>query len=295
MSSKDLQFFLDMSQRFLYRKRRFSIYNGVRKRMAMGREDIQFKRVPALDKGFAILNLLAKNKQPLGITDLSKALHYNKGTVFNIVHTMTDLGVLDRSAEGKFQLGLKMYILGRAGDRNSHLIQTVHPYLKEINQKTKLSAFLGIRSGLRAVIIDKVDTAFDIKIHSEIGMSIPLLAGAGGRVLLCQLSDAEIDDVLSKNSLKGFAPNACLNKRAYKEMIKRARKEGIAMDDEEYIEGIRALAVPLRVGREDLQAAIWAVGLKRLLDNRSIAARSNYLKGIARNIEKQCAVEEGAP
>ena len=261
----------------------------------MVKEEIQFKRVPALDKGFAILNLIAKGKKPLGITDLSKALHYNKGTVFNIVHTMTDLGVLDRSADGKFQLGTKMYILGRASDGNSHLIRTVHPYLEEINQKTKLSAYLGIRSGLRTIIIDKVDTAFDIKIHSEIGMRIPLLAGAGGQVLLCQLSDAEIDDILSKNSLKKFAPNSCLNKRVYKKMIKRAQKEGISLDDEMYIEGIRALAVPLKTGRKNLQAAIWAVGLKRLLDDRYIAARANYLKGIARKIEKQYAVEEGGP
>lgn len=258
----------------------------------MVKEDIQFKRVPALDKGFAILNLIAKDRKPLGITDLSKALHYNKGTVFNIVHTMADLGVLDRSTDGKFQLGLKMVTLGRAADGNAHLIQIVHPYLEEINKKTKLSAFLGIRSGLRVVIIDKVDAAFDIKIHSEIGMRIPLLAGAGGQVLLCQLSDAEIADILSKNSLKKFAPNSCLNKRVYKEMVKRVRKEGIALDDEMYIEGIRALAVPLRTGRKNLQSAIWAVGLKRLLDDRSIPARSNYLKGVARKIEKQCGFDE---
>ena len=110
--------------------------------------------------------------------------------------------------------------------------------------------------------------------------------------MLCQLSDEEMDDILSKNSLKKFAPNSCLNKRVYKEMIKTAQKEGIALDDEMYIEGIRALAVPLRTGRKNLQAAIWAVGLKRLLDDRSIAARSNYLKGIAMKIEKQCIVEE---
>ena len=72
----------------------------------------------------------------------------------------------------------------------------------QLNQETKLSAFLGTRSGLRAVIIDKADTAFDIKIYSEIGMRIPLLAGAGGRVLLAQMPDDEVDDILSKNKIK---------------------------------------------------------------------------------------------
>jgi DNA-binding IclR family transcriptional regulator len=50
-------------------------------------------------------------------------------------------------------------------------------YLIEINRKTMLPAFLGIRSGLKAVIIDKVDTAFDLKISSEVGMRLPLFAG----------------------------------------------------------------------------------------------------------------------
>jgi DNA-binding IclR family transcriptional regulator len=32
--------------------------------------------------------------------------------------------------------------------------------------------------------LDKVDTTYDIKVSSEIGMHLPLLAGAGGKALL---------------------------------------------------------------------------------------------------------------
>jgi len=32
--------------------------------------------------------------------------------------------------------------------------------------------------------LDKVDTAYDIKVSSEIGMHLPLLVGAGGKALL---------------------------------------------------------------------------------------------------------------
>ena len=116
------------------------------------------------------------------------------------------------------------------------MIRTVHPYLEEINKKTQLSSFLGVRSGLNAVIIDKVDMAFDITIHSEIGMRIPLLAGAGGKALLSQMSDADVDHILSKNELKRFTPYSCVNKKKYKELIRETRKEGVAIDKEEYIE-----------------------------------------------------------
>lgn len=253
----------------------------------MRKTTVQYKRVPALNKGFAILDLLAEGRDPLGITDIANRLRFNKGTVFNIVHTLADLSILDRTEEGKFRLGTKLYLLGRAADGNEPLITKVHPYLEAINRRTHLSAFLGIRSGFKAVIIDKVDSAYDIKIHSEVGMRIPLLAGAGGKALLCQIPDAEVDQILSENTLRRFTPNTCVSKKTYREMIKKTRSEGIAFDDEEYIEGIRALAVPLPDGRTDRQAAIWAVGLKRLLSSRSMSSTTQYLKDVAGKLQRE--------
>ena len=144
---------------------------------------------------------------------------------------------------------------------------------------------MGLRSGLKVVIIDKVDSAFDIKIHSEIGMQIPLLAGAGGRVLLAQLSEAEVDEILEKNELKKFTPNSCVNKTQYRKMIETARREGIAVDMEEYIEGIRAFAIPLNTNRAHTQIALWVVGLKGQIKDESIPRYSTYLKKIAKEIE----------
>jgi IclR family KDG regulon transcriptional repressor len=246
-----------------------------------------FKRVPAVDKCITILDLLAMTKKPLGVSEISHSLKLNKSTVFNIVHTLADLEVLEKSTDGKFRFGTRLFVLGRAAGQESELISTVHPYLEGINQKTKLSAFLGMRSGLTAVIIDKVDSAFDIKIHSEIGMRIPLLAGAGGRVLLSQLSDSEIDEILSKNGLKKFTPNSCVNKAKYKALIKKARTDGYAIDMEEYIEGIRAFSFPLNIERNNTQVAIWAVGLKGQITEDTIPGYTKYLIDIVKEIENR--------
>ena len=245
----------------------------------------KFKRVPALDKCFAILDLMAHTKKALGISDLSNALGYHKSTVFNMVYTLVDLGILENGTEGKFRFGPGLYALGKASGGGSELVSTVHPYLEEISKKTKLSVFLGIRSGKRAVIMDKVDSPFDIKVSSEAGMAIPLLAGAGGKVLLSQLSDAELEALLSESKLKKFTPSSCVHKKNYKTMIKRARLEKFALDDEEYIEGVRALAVPLHLHRVNLQAAIWIVGLKSQIKDEVLPSYKSMLQEIASIIE----------
>ena len=63
------------------------------------------------------------------------------------------------------------------------------PYLETINEKTKLSAFLGFRSDRRAILIDTVDSAYGI------------LTGAGIKAMLSQLSEEGIDEILARTEL----------------------------------------------------------------------------------------------
>jgi len=251
-----------------------------------------FKRVPAIEKGFSILGLLAEAKHPLGISDIAKALSYNRSTVFNIAYTLTSLGILEKRGQNKFHFGTRLYVLSKTAIRHSELISTIHPYLKEINRKTRMMVFLGIRSGLKAVILDKVDSTFDIRVMSEVGIRIPLLAGAGGKALLSLLPDADIDKILSQNKLIKFTPFSCTNKRKYRAIIQKTRDEGIAFDMEEYIEGIRALAVPLNINRGNSPAAIWAVGLKIQVKDEIIPQYSEYLKKIAAEIKIRFSTEQ---
>ena len=243
-----------------------------------------FKRVPAIDKCFAILELLVQSKESMGISDISGRLELNKSTVFNIAHTLMDLNVLENQPDGKFVFGTRFYILGNMAGKRSKLIQTAHPYLETINEKTKLSAFLGLRSDCRVILIDKVDSAYGIKVSSEIGMQMPILAGAGIKAMLSQLSDEEIDGILARTELKKYTPNSIVDKAVYKEEVLEVRKQGIAYDKEEYIEGMVAFAIPVKANSRDLQAAIWAVGLTRQVPNSSIPELIQLLKGISEEI-----------
>jgi IclR family transcriptional regulator, KDG regulon repressor len=242
-----------------------------------------FKRVTALARGIQILELLAARKEPLGISDIAAELDLHKGTTFNMVHTLTESGVLE-SVRGKFSFGPKLYMLGKAAEKGSDLIRSVHPYLEDLSRKTQLSSFLGMRSGLSAVILDKADSDFNFRISSEIGIRIPLLAGAHGKAFLSQLEEKEVDDILSKAELKKFTPHSCVSKEKFKAMIAQAKEEGIGWDKEEYIEGIRALAVPLDIGKREVQTAVWVMGVNGLLKDAEMKTYSTLLKTVAAQI-----------
>jgi len=245
----------------------------------------EYKTVPALEKCFQILDLLARSKRPLGISEIAYSLDFHKSTVFNMVYTLSSLGILENWYHNKFTLGTQLYILGRAAGNESQLIPTVRPYLEGIREKTKLTAFLGILSKGWVVIVDKVDSPYGIRVSSEVGLSIPLLAGATGKIFLSQMPDDEVDRVLSQQRMKKYTPSSCTNRRRFRELIKEARQQGVAVDKEEYIEGIRAIAVPLKTGRARLFAAIWVVGLNSQLKDNLIPGYSQLLKEAGAKIE----------
>ena len=68
-------------------------------------------------------------------------------------------------------------------------------------------------------------------------------------------------------------------------MIKTVRRQGFAIDDEEYLAGIRAFAVPLRLHRENLHAAIWVAGLKIQIPDENLSSLKPVLEHIAGKIE----------
>lgn len=250
---------------------------------------IGFKRVHTLARGFELLELLARKKEPLGISEIAAKLNMHKGTVFSMVHTLAEVGVLENS-DGKYIFGPKLYLLGKAAEKGSNLIRAVHPYLEKISRQTNLSAILGMRLGLRVIVLDKADRGFKFKISLDIGSQIPLLAGAHGKAFLSQLADDELNGLLSMVELRDFTPHSCASGAEYEQMIRLARAEGIAEDKEEFIEGIRALAVPLETGRKEPQTAIWVMGLSGQLKDPEMKSCSKILKSVAAEIKQQFSI-----
>jgi DNA-binding IclR family transcriptional regulator len=254
---------------------------------------LNYKRVPAIEKCFSILALMAEAKRPFAFNEIVRNLGLNKSTVFNILHTLNDLDVLEKGPDGLFRLGTNLFVLGNAAAGGSELIQTVHPYLETINHEFKLSTFFGILSDQEVIIVDKADRGHTVKISSEIGMRMPIFAGVAGKALLSQLPEKDIDEILSENTPKRYTPRTIIDKAIYKKEILNIKKTGIAYDREEYIEGLIAAAVPLRTYREDLQAAIWAVGLKQEFREDVMIRFTKFLSNIIEEINSRFSMIAG--
>ncbi|THB81476.1 MAG: IclR family transcriptional regulator [Desulfobacteraceae bacterium] len=227
-------------------------------------------QAPIVKKAFDILKAISRSREGLSISDLSKKLDIGKSTVHGIMAALEAQGAIIRDPVSKrFSSGPTLIELGRLTHERIDLKKIARPFLEELMETCEESVFLGIRNGDHATVIDIVESKKDFKITSPIGTSIPILAGAIGKVFLSQLPRSEATAFLEDKSLPRFTTNSITSKTTYLRELQRVRQNGYALDDEEYISGVRAVASPVGGFSEGL-AAIWVVGFKAGLRSEKI-------------------------
>jgi DNA-binding IclR family transcriptional regulator len=81
---------------------------------------------------------------------------------------------------------------------------------------------------------------------------------------------------LEKSPLPRFTERSIVSSQDFLREVTRAREQGYAIDDEEYLRGIRAVAAPIRY-REATVAAMWVVGFVSNLTDPAMERASREL------------------
>lgn len=224
-------------------------------------------QAPTVKKAFSILQAIAKSDNGLGISRLSQTLNISKSTVHGVVGALEAVGAVNRDPTTKrFSLGLTLFELGRSVYAQLDLKEVARPVLEALMDHTGESVFLGIRNGNHVTILDLVQPSRDLKITASVGMTIPLLAGAIGKVLLAAAGMEKAEAVIRSNVLPKFTDRSITDPDSYLDAVRKTKQMGYGLDDEEYLTGVRATAAAIKNHDHTSPAAIWVVGFKSGID-----------------------------
>ena len=246
---------------------------------------------PSVKKAFEILGALSSSKEGLGVSEIARGLNMAKSTVHGMTSALEELGAVMRDPTTKrYRLGFTLFELGRLAYSQIDLKTLARPIMEELMEKTQTSVFLGILNWDHVTVLDIVESRQDLKITAPIGTSIPLFAGAVGKVFLASMTEEQTEKIIRSKGLTRFTENTIVDPELYYQELKRVRKMGYAVDDEEYILGVRAVASPI-IGLGQLMSAIWVVGFKASLGEEKmkhlIKATKKAAEAIRRGIQEQ--------
>ena len=191
---------------------------------------------PSVKKAFEILGVLSSSKEGLGVSEIARGLDMAKSTVHGMTSALEELGAVMRDPQTKrYRLGLTLFELGRLAYSQIDLKALAKPIMEELMEKTQASVFLGISSCDHVTVLDIVESRQDLKITAPIGTTIPLFAGAVGKVFLASMEEEQAEKIIRSKELTRFTENTIVDPELYYQELQRVRKMGYAVDDEEYI------------------------------------------------------------
>ncbi len=249
-----------------------------------GEQKSDMYRAPIIAKAFRVLDLVSHRERGLSISDLSRDLEISKSTVHGITAALLDAGALCRDGQTKrYTLGTTLFELGRAVSPVVDLADAARPIMQRLMEESRESVFLGVRAGDHVSIIAVTEPAHELKISAPPGTRIPLLAGATGKALLAGMPENDVQALLEVPGLARYTAQSMIDPARYTDELHKVRRRGYALDDEEYLSGVRAVAAAIDLGG-GRQAAVWVVGFTTSIGDEKMSSLATETKNAADRI-----------
>jgi DNA-binding IclR family transcriptional regulator len=223
-------------------------------------------KAPAVHKAFQLLRSVARSQKSLGIVELAQQLGYSKSTTHGLVHALLREGALTQGTGAhKLYLGPAIAELLFSDWHQEKVNELAQPILNDIRDSISETVILGVRIRNRVLIITTAEASESLKISVPVGSTIPLLGGAVGKVFLSDETPDHAIQLIQKHGLRRYTPRSITDATEYLMELDHVRAQGHAVDIEEYLQGIRAVAVAVH-NRRGLPAALWVVGISASMD-----------------------------
>ena len=226
--------------------RRGGVDFGLEAVEAMRVPDTKICSVPALERGLAILEAVAKSRSGLTISQVTRALNLPKSSVFYLLLTLERAGYLHRNVVSKrYQCEMKLVRVAWQALEGITLRDKARPVLQQLLAQTHLTVHMGVAGGNAVTLIEKLDPYTNPPMATWIGKGLDFHCTSLGKCLLAFSPHADVDRILSSHALLRHNENTIASTQRLKAELAKVRALGFAMDDEEEELGVRCIGAPV--------------------------------------------------
>jgi DNA-binding IclR family transcriptional regulator len=197
----------------------------------------------SLDKAIAVLKCFTPETPELKTSEVASKIGIHRVTAHRLLETLALANLLYKdSNRGVYTIGPELYALGSIYIENNDIYRSASPVVKKINELTgEVVAINVLDSRGDIMLLMREERQIGFHWGSHVSSTFPAYATAGGKALLSQLSDEEIDRLYPEEKLKQLTANTISNKTQLKRELKEIRKTGLAYTNEEYLDGIESV------------------------------------------------------
>ena len=230
-------------------------------------------RVRSVARAIYILMAVARSPQGLKAKDISVALKLPRQATYHLVHTLLSVQMLRKNAHGAYVLGLGASAIADGFARHLMPPEYLGPRVRMLVAATGETAYASgwIEGDVIALLAMRGSAAVSTA-EVQTGLASQAHARASGKLLIALAEPSERDDYLQSHKLSKRTKKTITSHSALAAELAVIRKQGYAIDDEEFAEGVCCLAVPIEGAGGRFALCI------SVPKDRFEANRKNYLK-----------------
>jgi IclR family KDG regulon transcriptional repressor len=211
----------------------------------------------AVTNALDLLEQFGGERDEFSVTELSRRLKLHKNNVFRLLATLEARDYIEQNRlTGNYGLGLGSLELAQTFVRQADLKSRARPILEEVASSSNETSQLLVLKQASVICLDAVETTHVVRIAPRIGSRSPAVCTAAGKVHLAYLTESALESALSSEAATGtFSDTHAVGTYPPPGLHEVARR-GYALDLEEYEEGVRCVAAPIRNHTGEVAGAI---------------------------------------
>jgi DNA-binding IclR family transcriptional regulator len=203
--------------------------------------------IQVIERMMKLLEVLARNAQPVGLKSLAQASGLHPSTTHRILGAMVNDRVVERVDPGSYRLGIRLLELGNLVKARISVRDHALPLMRELHAQTGEAVNLSVRRDDEIVYIERTSSGRSLmRVVNILGARAPLHITAVGKLFLLEDGTEGLRGYAQRTRLPQFTRNTLTSVGALEKELERIRRNGYAVDNEEAEVGVRCIGAGVR-------------------------------------------------
>ena len=239
------------------------------------------------ERSLRLLARLAEEGRALSLADLASYLALPKATAHRLCTQLLETGFIARDISGReFVVGPALRKLALDTLNHDSVRGLRHEVLADLVAQVGETCNLTTLDGAAVLYLDRVEAPWPWRLTLAVGEHVPLHCTASGKLFLALMPGGPREELLSQLKLQRMTDNTITSAQALREECDRIAADGYALDREEFITGLIAIAVPVSDSQGSVRAALAIHAPRSRLSFEQAQARLPALRAAARRMRK---------
>lgn len=239
-----------------------------------------------VDLSLFLLEHLVASHKPVGISDMARAFHSTKPTIYRHIQALVKHGFARQDKEtSRYEAGIKLLVLGESLRERFNIVALARSDMLMLRQATGQAVSLSTLRTDEVITLELLQGHTVVDFGIKPGTRMDLHATAHGKIALA-FGSAELLDGLTQATLRSWTPDTVTSLCALTKTVALIRQQGWATAANEIVPGVNALAAPIFDHRDAYTGAVAIVGSTHIIEATPRADLIDLVTSAAQKISR---------